>query len=124
MNTMTLQEKTVTPYPLGHRDDDRSQINGLIAVTNRGTGQVITISREGISFGCLYPHDFPEELSIDILDDQGGHLQQLKVRKIWEMNRVYTDFCKEFELVIGAQFVNLSDHQAATLEKVLENRQN
>lgn len=124
MNTMTLQERTVTPYLSDHRDDDRSRANALIAVTNRGTGQVITISREGISFGCLYPHDFPEELSIDILDGRGGHLQRLKVRKVWEMNRVRTDFCKEYELVIGAQFVNLSDHQTATLEKILQNCQN
>jgi hypothetical protein len=121
---MTLQERRVTPHLSDHRADDLPQSNGLIAVTNRGTGQIITISREGISFGCLYPHTFPQELSLDILDGHGAHIEQLKVRKIWEMNRVYTDFCKEFELVIGAQFVNLSDHQAAALERILEKQQN
>lgn len=124
MDTMTLQERTVTPYLADHRHNELSQANTLLAVTNRGTGQVITLSREGISFGCLYPHAFPQELNLDILDDRGGHLQQLRVRKVWEMNSFHTVFCKEFELVIGAQFVNLSTDQAEALEKILENLQN
>ncbi|MFW2365615.1 MAG: hypothetical protein ACN4GW_04315 [Desulforhopalus sp.] len=119
METMTLQEKTLTPYLAVQPDSSTSQTEALLAVTAKGSGQVITLSKEGISFGLLYPHAFSQEWDLDILDDKGGHIQQLRVRKVWEMNRFHTDFCKEFELVIGAQFVNLSKHQETALDQLL-----
>lgn len=124
MDTISLQESTPAHYLTDQRDSNPSQSNDLLAVTSKGTGQVITISREGISFGCLYPHVFPQEWNLDILDAKGCHIQQLKVRKVWEMNKLYTDFCKEFELVIGAEFVDLSESQATALEKMLKKQQN
>lgn len=124
METITLQERTVAPYLTDPRNSNPSLTNDLLAVTSKGTGQIITLSREGISFGCLYPHLFPQEWNLDILDARGCHIQQLKVRKVWEMNKFHTDFCKEFELVVGAQFVELSDIQLTALENILEKQAN
>ena len=122
MHLITQQERTVPPHLIGHRKNTPSNTPKLLAVTDRGTGQIMTLSREGISFGCLYPHVFPEKLKLDILDGQGGHIKQLPVRKIWEMNRYYFDYKKKFDLVIGAEFIDLSDQQASELEALLENQ--
>lgn len=124
MYLITQQERTVPPHLAGHRTESPLRRPSMLAVTDRGTGQIMTLSREGISFGCLYPHVFPKEWTLDILDDQSGHVRELRVRKIWEMNRYYFDYDKRFELVIGAEFIDLTDQQAIELETLLENTVN
>ncbi|MGW8192911.1 MAG: hypothetical protein ACWGOX_01475 [Desulforhopalus sp.] len=122
MHLTTQREKNISPHMFRHRSSSIFPGPTLLAITDRGTGQVMTLSREGISFGCLYPHVFPKEWKIDILDGRGGHIRQLSVRKIWEMNSYLFDCTKKFDLVVGAEFTDLSEQQAKDLEALLENQ--
>ena len=98
------------------RNSDRCQAQHLLAITPKGTGQIIDISGAGLSFGCLYPHFFQKEWVMDILDAQGTHIKQLKVRKIWQRDENCASISTEFEMEIGVEFLELTQNQIHELE--------
>jgi hypothetical protein len=99
---------------------DRYEVSNLLAITQRGTGQILDISREGLSFGCLYPHAFPDIFYLDILDAKGSHIKRLKVRKIWEINDNDQESVT-YESIVGAIFVDLTVSQADDLSYLFDN---
>lgn len=107
------------PYP-ERRSNNRHQVLHILVVTNRGTGQVVDISKTGLSFGCLYPHVFPKEWSLDILDAKGSHLKRLPVRIIWQKQGTQIEQDTPFELLVGVEFTGLSPSQSQHLENLLE----
>jgi len=115
MNQLTIYDIPETPYFSEQRKIQRHDVIHLLAITERGTGQVLDISREGLSFGCLYPHVFQNEFYVDILDAKGSHIKKLKVRKMWETSEHYQDSIAMFELVVGVEFCELSPSQADEL---------
>lgn len=117
----SVQEVNSPIFLQEQRRNEHQPVVHLLAVTDRGTGQILDISREGLSFGCLYPHNFPEEWVLDVLDAKGSHIKKLKVRKIWEMSRYNPDTSTNFELVVGVEFVELTTFQAAGVDFVLDN---
>jgi hypothetical protein len=121
MDQISVQEVTGALYLQEQRINEHQQAIHLLAVTERGTGQILDISRDGFSFGCLYPHNFPSEWTLDILDAQGSHIKKLKVRKIWEMSKYHPEFSTKFELVIGVEFTELTALQKDGLEYLLYN---
>lgn len=91
----------------------------LLAITEKGTGQVIDINSDGLSFGCLYNHSFPDELSVDILDASGTFIQKVKVRKTWEQSKDLSYHLSQFVLIIGVEFVGLTPGQERGLLRLL-----
>lgn len=118
----SLTREAVDPWnPLERRRRERYKILHILAITGRGTGQIIDIGREGLSFGCLYPHTFPESWSMDIIDARGSHIKELQVRKTWERKIGHPELSPSFELEIGVEFADLTDEQADELEFLLDN---
>lgn len=121
MNQLTVQKTPDAPYLSEQRKNQRHEIINLLAVTEKGTGQVLDINGSGLSFGCLYPHDFPQEFNMDILDAKGSHIKRMKVRKMRETINFFQDPSSTFELVIGVKFYDLTSSQADELAHLLEN---
>jgi hypothetical protein len=121
MNQLSIRKALETPYLSEQRKSQRYEIINLLAITERGTGQVLDINSEGLSFGCLYPHTFPNEFYLDILDAKGSHIQKLKVRKTHETGGDSLDSSAQFELVIGVEFYQLTESQSDELDFLLDN---
>jgi hypothetical protein len=121
MNQLTIHKAPEAPYLSEQRKNQRYEIINLLAITERGTGQILDINSEGLSFGCLYPHTFPNEFYLDILDAKGSHIQKLKVRKTHETSGDYLDSLALFELVIGVEFTQLTESQSDELDFLLDN---
>ncbi|MFH0783796.1 MAG: PilZ domain-containing protein [Pseudomonadota bacterium] len=121
MDQLILREASNPVYFRERRKNDRCSELNLLVITNRGTGKIMDISRDGLSFGCLYPHNFPVTLLIDILDAKGLHLKQLTVRKVWERNSGDPELSGRFELEIGVEFLDLTPHQENSLDILLSN---
>lgn len=99
---------------------DRYEVANLLAITQRGTGQILDISREGFSFGCLYPHAFPDIFFLDILDAKGSHIKRLRVKKIWEINENDHESAP-YESIVGVTFVDLTLSQSEALNYLFDN---
>lgn len=121
MNHLNLLEMDAPRNFPERRRNDRYKIVHILAITGRGTGQIIDISREGLSFGCLYPHKFPDEWSMDILDAKGSHIKQLQVRKIWERTTGHPELSDKFDLVVGVEYTGLTALQAEELDFLFDN---
>lgn len=121
MNNLSTYRTPETPYLIDQNDPLRHETINLLVVTERGTGQILDIHREGLSFGCLYPHTFPNEFFVDILDAKGSHIKKLKVRKMWETVGDYQEPGSMFELVVGVEFSRLTPTQTDKLDFLLEN---
>lgn len=121
MNQLATYKIPETPYFSEQRKNDRHEVINLLAITDRGTGQILDINREGLSFGCLYPHTFPNEFHIDILDAKSSHIKKLKVRKRRETTNDYQEPAGIFELVVGVEFSEITAFQAEELDYLLDN---
>ena len=120
MNQFTVQEMANPGYHQEQRKNQRYRKIQLLAITRLGTGKILDIGSEGLSFGCLYAHAFPAMWSLDIIDAKGSHLKQLKVRKIWERSGGHPELSTEFEVEVGVEFIDLNDLQALELDDLLE----
>ena len=121
MNQLSTYHTPETLYLTEQRINQRHEVIHLLAITERGTGQILDISREGLSFGCLYPHAFPNEFYLDILDAKGSHIKKVKVRKMWEIDGDCQEDAAIFELVIGVEFTALSSSQKDDMDYLLDN---
>lgn len=121
MDNLILPELVETRSLFERRRSERFKIVHILAITGRGTGQIVDISREGLSFGCLYPHKFPDTWPMDILDAKGSHIKQIQVRKIWERTIGHPDLSAKFELEVGVEFTDLSASQADEIDFLLDN---
>jgi hypothetical protein len=119
MNQLILQEPLAHAYFRDRRKNDRCTEIHLLGITGRGTGKIIDIGRDGLSFGCLYNHDFPAVWPMDIIDAKGAHLKQFMVRKIWERNSGHPELSGSFELEIGVEFMDLTPRQEKELDLLL-----
>jgi hypothetical protein len=119
MNQLVTYEIAEALYFREQRKNDRHEIIHLLAITDRGTGQILDINREGLSFGCLYPHTFPQEFLIDILDAKGSHIKKLKVRKKRETSGDSQEPAGIFELIVGVEFTEITTFQAEELNYLL-----
>lgn len=122
MNHLRIQHN-LPPVFLGERrkSERLSEIN-LLMVSNRGTGRILDINHDGLSFGCLYPQTFPEVFALDIINARGLHLKQATVRKTWQRKRGDILLSDEFEMEVGAEFLNLHSAQEAILALLLTDR--
>lgn len=121
MDQLAIYQAPETPYLSEQRINDRQEMINLLAITERGTGQILDINREGLSFGCLYPHTFPHEFYLDIIDAKGSHIKKLKVRKMWEINGDYQQGAAIYELMVGLEFPELTSTQADAINFLLDN---
>jgi hypothetical protein len=121
MNQLTTHHTPESLYLSEQRINPRHEVISLLAITERGTGQILDISRQGLSFGCLYPHAFPHEFYLDILDAKGSHIKKVKVRKMWEIDGDCQESDAIFELVIGVEFTDLSSSQKDDMDYLLDN---
>lgn len=119
MNSLSFHEPT-TPVQLSDmRTTNRFEVSDLLIVLKWGTGQIIEIGPTGLSFGCLYPHILPEEWSMDILDAQGMHLRNIRVRKVWEKVFDHTATTSRYEVATGVEFIDLTTEQMFEINKLV-----
>ena len=118
MNFESLQTIPEARFLSEQRKSTRNRDLHLLAITNRGTGQIIDISQDGLSFGCLYPHHFPEEFTLDLLDAKGTHIKYLQVRKVWE-RRETAIMQNQYELEVGVEFAKITSDQHGDLTDLL-----
>jgi hypothetical protein len=121
MNQLSLQLPLSSASFRERRKNDRYNELDLFIITSRGTGKIIDISRDGLSFGCLYHHAFPATWSLEIIDAKGVHLKQLSVIKIWEKRNRFEERYGNFELEIGVEFTRLSERQEEQLDLLFRN---
>ncbi|PHR29820.1 MAG: hypothetical protein COA36_02905 [Desulfotalea sp.] len=119
MNTLTIQGQISPQYIPEQRHHQRFHIDHLLAVTKWGTGKIVEINHRGLSFGCLYPHTFQEQLDMDILDARGAHVRGLQVEKIWENKDGAHGTTNTFELIVGVSFVNPNYRQILAINDLL-----
>lgn len=120
MNALTVQGQISPQYIPEQRYYERFHIAHLLAVTKWGTGQIFEINHRGLSFGCLYPHTFQEQWTMDILDARGAHVRDLQVEKIWETRSGDTDLMSRFELIVGVAFIKPNYKQIVEINDLLE----
>lgn len=122
MNHLRIQHQ-LPPVFLGERrkSERLSDIN-LLMVSSRGTGKILDIHQDGLSFGCLYPQIFPEVFTLDIINARGLHLKQATVRKTWQRNRGDIHLSDDYEMEVGAEFLDLYAAQEAVLALLLTGR--
>jgi hypothetical protein len=120
MNTLTVQGQISPQYIPEERHYERFHIAHLLAVTKWGTGQIFEINHRGLSFGCLYPHKFNEQWTMDILDARGSHVKDLQVTKIWETRSGDQEIMNRFELIVGVAFVKPNYKQIVAINDLLE----
>ncbi len=121
MNQLDIHRVPENPYLTDQRKNQRHEAVSLLAVTERGTGQILDINLDGLSFGCLYPHSFPRGFTLDILDAKGSHIKGLNVRKIRETTESHEQDNSGFELVIGVEFYHLTVSQLNGLCNLINN---
>jgi hypothetical protein len=121
MNQITVQETAHPGYHQEQRKNERYREIQLLVITGLGTGKILDIGNEGLSFGCLYAHAFPSMWSLDIIDAKGSHIKQLKVRKTWERSSGHPELSTKFELEVGVEFIDLNNHQTLELDNLLTN---
>jgi len=116
-----MQEAINPGYFREQRKNDRYREVNLFIITTRGTGKILDINSDGLSFGCLYHQFFPAIWTMDIIDAKGIHLKQLMVRKIWEKSNGTPGYLDSFELEIGVEFIHLTPLQENVINLFLEN---
>ncbi len=121
MNQLNIDHTPEALYLSEQRTIDRQEAIHLLAITERGTGQILDISGEGFSFGCLYPHTFPREFNVDILDAKGSHIKKIRVRKMWETDSDELGSTADFELVVGVKFSACTCAQTDEITHLLDN---
>lgn len=122
MNETHIHRQLPSWSSRGQRKTERMRGVHLLVVTSRGTGKIIDIHHNGLSFGCLYPHNFPEIFTIDILNAKGVHLKRITARKTWQRTREDVRLSEEFELEVGVEFLALLPEQESLLAELLENQ--
>ena len=74
----------------------------------------------GISFGCIDRRNLPQELIIDIVDDQGFHLSDLSVAQVWSTKNEDINKGRIYQTVVGAEFnADLTAVQQSTLNQLI-----
>jgi hypothetical protein len=121
MSQLSLQPSVSSSSFRERRKNDRYNELDLFIITTRGTGKIIDISGDGLSFGCLYHQAFPAAWSLDIINANGFHLKQLSVMKIWEKSNRFEERYGNFELEIGVEFTRLSERQEEQLDLLFRN---
>ncbi len=121
MNSLAFLEPT-TPVQFPElRTHNRVKVTDLLAILKWGTGQILELSSIGLSFGCLYPHSFPKEWSMDILDAKGVHIKDIMVRKTWERAIDHPKPSTKFEVITGVEFIDLTTEQSLEINELFEN---
>lgn len=102
------------------REHPRHKLVNTFIVSEQGVYRVFDISKRGMSFGCIDRRDIPEELFIDIVDDQGFHLPDLPVAKVWSAKNKDLNTDRIYKTVVGAKFSDeLTTEQQSTLNQLL-----
>ncbi len=121
MNSLAFLEPTTPVQFPEFRSHNRVEVTDLLAVLKWGTGQILEFSSIGLTFGCLYPHSFPDEWSMDLLDAKGVHIKNIMVRKIWEKTIDHPNPSTKFEVVTGVEFIGLTTEQSLEINELVEN---
>jgi len=97
------------------RNSKRFKAKGGIALTSNGVCQVVNLSLGGLALKCFPELVFPPEWTMDIYDETGLNLQELKVKKIWTKRPDNPVSTLQSEVEVGGEFENLSSSQEAHL---------
>lgn len=120
MYKSTIKESPASVCFLEQRAQHLDSSSYLVAVTKMGAGRILDISDRGLTFGCLYPHYFPNELDMDILDSKSNYIKDIKVRKMRECFKASSGRLVNYELLVGVEFIDPTDHQIVELDCLLD----
>lgn len=87
------------------RQHQRHKVINTFVVNQGGFSRfkVFDLSAGGLSFGCSNKK-IPENLVIDIMDDEGLHLLDLPIEKVWSAENKDLSTSDIYGTVIGAKF--------------------
>ena len=105
---------------LKKRKSKRLEAKSGIGITPHGIGQVINLSKDGVSFKCVKEHHFPVEWSMTVCDITGQCLERLQVKKVWENRLNIPGNPSPFSIEVGGTFQNLSSLQKDQLSTYLQ----
>lgn len=104
---------------LNYRKSIRLETKSGIALTPNGVCRMINLSKGGFALKCLKAFEFPSEWTIDVYDESGLNLQELKVRKIWSKRINKPGILSHSQVEVGWAFENLSAYQRTKLSSYL-----
>lgn len=119
MRQSIVQETPAPVCYLEQRAKHQETSSYLLAVTNKGAGRILDFNVQGLTFACHYPHYFPNELEIDILDGKNICIKKIKVRKVRECFKASSGQLANYEVLVGVEFVEPTLRQTAELECLL-----
>lgn len=97
------------------RKSIRLEENGGVALTPIGVCQVINLSKGGLLLKCFQELEFPHEWTMDIYDEKGLNLQDLRVKKVWAKRLGDPNISSNPQVGVGVAFENLSASQEVQL---------
>ena len=107
--------------PYHPRKHPRHKLLNTFVTNKLGICRLFDLSSGGVSFGCSSSKDIPGRLVIDILDDDGLHLIDLPVERVWAAKNNDLNTATIYDTVVGAKFSDdLSPEQQVTLDQLLE----
>ena len=82
----------------------RHKLEDTFVVNQEGICQVIDISPTGISFRCTNVRNFPETLTVDVVNNSGLHVWDLPIKAIWVEKNNADPISSIYALRLGAKF--------------------
>ena len=116
MHTSAVQKISATSCLLEEKSDPLGTTRDILVITKNGAGQILDLNKRGLSFGCLYPHQFSDKLHLDILGNNNIFVKNIKVKKQRECFKKTSGKLANFELVVGVEFVDPSPRLNAILD--------
>ena len=112
----TVHRVSATSCSLEQRTDHLETNGYLLALTKKGAGQILDFNSRGLSFGCLFPHRFTDNLRLDILGNNRISIENIKVKKQRECFKKTSGKLANFELIVGVEFVDPLPRTKGTLD--------
>jgi hypothetical protein len=115
----TVHKISATSCLLEQRTDHLETNGYLLALTKKGAGQILDFNSRGLSFGCLFPHRFTDNLTLDILSNNRISIENIKVKKQRECFKKTSGKLANFELIVGVEFVDPLPRQNGIMDYLL-----
>jgi hypothetical protein len=98
----------------------RHKLEDTFVVNQEGICQVFDISPTGISFRCTNERNFPESLTVDVVNNSGMHVWDLPIKPIWVEKINADSFSSLYVSRLGAKFEgNLTPEHLSAISNIL-----
>ena len=98
----------------------RQKVEDTFVVNQEGICQVFDISTTGISFRCTNERQFPETLTVDVVNNSGMHVWDLPIKANWVKKNNADPISTLYVLRLGAKFdENLTTEHLSAITDIL-----